>query len=139
MKYLKISITTGEGGKFIYPVNYQSEIGDFAKDHLYYEDGANYSLVLCINDVDFKPTMIRLGVVEITETAITLISTTNETKLETVKDEVKLRRIELLVAMGSTLTTADADCLNPAKSQYIFGTTKILADKIIELKAKEPK
>lgn len=139
MKYLKISIAGGEGGKMIYPENYEAEVGKFAQEHLYYEDGANYCLLLCINDVDYKPTMIRTGVAEITEAAATLISTTNETKLETIKDEVKLRRIELLVRMGTTLTKADAEAIDPTKPTYLFGTKKILADKIVSLKAKEPK
>ena len=138
MKYLKISISSDKG-KMIYPVGYEAEIGNFAVDHLYYKDGIYLKLLLVIPDADYKTTMIRTGVEELTEKQTTDISEANETRVETLLDEVKLRRLELKATLGMTLTTEELDAIDITKPDSIFGTSKILADKIVELKAKEIK
>ena len=138
MKYLKISIGS-DGSTMIYPDKYQEEIGKFAIDHLYYEDGIYYKLLLCFVDKDFQKTMIRTNAEEITETEAKAISEANEARIETIKDEVKLRRLELKARLGNIFSQEELDCLDPQNPTSIFGVSKILADKIIDLKAKEIK
>ena len=68
MKYLKISLLIKQSdGNLIYPDRYQSEIGDYAQDHLYFDDANGANLLLLISDKDYKATMIRERVIEITE------------------------------------------------------------------------
>lgn len=138
MKYLKIHVIQPVGGQMVYPANYESEIGNFAKDHLYYNDevGECY-LLLAIEDADYKPSMIKTNVEAITETEAKALSEANETRTETIKDEAKVRRIEILSRLGMTLTKEDQDSLDPTKPDAVFGTSEILADRIVDLKAKE--
>ena len=137
MKYLKISLGKNPGGSLIYPVNYQEEIGNFAVDHLYYEDIGDSKLLLCIEDASFVPSMIRNAVEEINETAALVVSEDNETRVEEIKDEAKLRRLELKSRLGMPLTTEELDAVDPAKPDSIFSVSKILADRMAELKEKE--
>ena len=139
MKYLEISINGDSSGKMIYPYRYEEEIAKFNVEHLYYEDGIYLKLILCIPDTDFKSTMIRTDVIEITEKQATDLSELKETRTETILDEAKLRRLELKAQMGMTLTTEELNSIDPTKPDSIFGVSKIFADKIIKLKAKEIK
>ena len=90
MKYYKITLEK-EGTKLVYPENYQTEIGDFALDHLYYDDGFTSMLLLILPDK--IKNVVRKNVEEITETEAKAISDSNETRVETIKDEAKLRRL----------------------------------------------
>jgi hypothetical protein len=139
MKYLKISIKGGTGGKMFYPEKYQEEIGNFAVEHLYYEDVGNYDLLLCINDLDFKSSMIREGVKELSEIEAIAISESNEIRTEFIKDETKHKRIELKVAQGIKLTKDETDSLDITKSSSIYGKKEIFADKILKHKSMENK
>jgi hypothetical protein len=121
----------------VYPVNYQPEIGNYALDHLYYEDGLDLKLLLCIPDVDFNAGMIRADVVEISETDAKAISEAKETRTETIEDEAKLRRLELKATLGMSLTTEELDSIDPVKDNSVFSVSKILADRVEELKTKE--
>ncbi len=139
MRYLKISISGDNKGGMIYPNKYEEEIGVFNVGHLYYEDGIYCKLLLCIPDKDFKQVMIRTGVEEITEAQAKVISEANEVRTEIIKDEAKLRRIELKVAMKQILTKDESDSVDITKPTSIFGVKEILADKIDILKTKEIK
>jgi len=134
MKYLKISIQGDSSGKMIYPYKYEEEIARFNVEHLYYEDGIYMKLLLCIPDKDFNEKMIRTNVEEITEAEAIAISEANETRIETIKDEAKLRRIELKAQLKKTLTKDELDAIDITKPNSIFGTTEILADKIAKIK-----
>jgi hypothetical protein len=137
MKYLKINIVGDYKGGMVYPLKYEEEVGAYATDHLYYEEGGYAKLLLCFTDASFKSTMVRKGIEEISEADAIAISEANETRSEFIKDEAKLRRIELKVAMGETLTSDETVSTDISQPTSVFGTTKILADKIVELKGKE--
>jgi len=140
MKYLKITILEPAGGSMIYPNGYQSEIGDYNVHPLYYDENKldNQSeLLLMIKDKDFKPEMIRDRVVEITETEAKAISEANENRVEEIKDEAKVRRLEIKAQLGMALTTEEINALDPTKPNSAFGTSKIFADKVDELKSQE--
>jgi len=144
MKYLKITLRKNVGSsRLIYPENYQSEIGDFNfqhKGHLYYDDDKGEPrLLLSIADNDFKSSMVRDYVEEITEEEAKAISEANETRTEQIVDEGKLRRIELKVALKQSLTQGELDAINPEKSNSVFKPGKILADKIEDFKTIETK
>lgn len=136
MKYLKIHIQKN-GTQMVYPPGYQSEIGDFAVDHLYYVEGTDDKLLLCIPDKDFKNSMVRNNVEEVTETNANLISTTNEQKIETITDEAKVRRLEIKSRLGIALTKDEEKALDPTDPTPGFGITEILADRIKKHKANE--
>jgi hypothetical protein len=140
MKYLKITLLEPPGQEIVYPAGYQSEIGDFAQDHLYFDelkgDGIS-SLLLLIPDKDFDAKMIRDNVEEITETDAKALSATYETKTEVIVDEAKLRRLELKSRLSIPLTTEELDAIDPTKPDSVFTTTKILADRVDELKTTE--
>ncbi len=137
MKYLKVTILEPAGSPMVYPVNYQTEIGNFAIDHLYYDavkgDGKS-ELVLLIPDAAYKTSMIRTNVEALNETQATTISNANETRTETIKDEAKLRRLELKSRLGIALSTEELDAVDPQKSNAVFSTSKILTDRIAEFK-----
>ena len=139
MKYLKIHVRGGANGEMVYPVGYQDEIGMPSIDHLYYDEGGACKFLLVYNDKDFKTSMIRTDVEEVTEAQAKAISEANETRTETIKDEAKLRRLELKAQLGMTLTKEEEDSVDPAKTGSVFGVSEILADKIVKLKAKEIK
>jgi len=140
MKYLKIIINEPVGGPMIYPDGYQSEIGNFAIEHLYFDENKldNQSeLLLAIKDADFKPEMIRDRVIEINETEAKAISEANETRVEEITDEAKVRRLEIKARLGMALTTEEADSIDPAKPDSVFTVSKIFSDRVDELKAVE--
>lgn len=140
MKYLKITILEPGNGPMVYPVGYQAEIGDFAVDHLYFDeiksDGES-GLLLCIPDKHFKPEMVRDGVVEITEAEAKTLSEANETRTEVITDEAKVRRLEIKSRLGLELTKDELDALDPTKVGSVFATSKILADRVTDLKSDE--
>lgn len=140
MKYLKIHVLQPKGGQMVYPTNYQSEIGDYNQNlaHLYYNDdkGECY-LLLTIEDADYKSNMIRDRVEEITETEAKSISEANETRTEAITDEARVRRLEIKSRLGQTLTTDELKALDPNDPIPGFGYTKIFADMIDDLKARE--
>ena len=136
MKYLKISCGSN-GSNITYPYRYEEEIGKFSIKHLYYDDGLFLKLLLCIPDKDYTSTMIRAGSEEITEAQAIAISESKQTRKETIKDEAKLRRIELKVAMGATLTKEESEATDITKPTSVFGVTSILADEIVKIKVAE--
>jgi hypothetical protein len=137
MKYLKISLPKQQGGNLIYPDRYQSEIGDYAQDHLYFDDTNGTNLLLLITDKDYKETMIRDRVEEITETDAKTISESNENRTEIIVDEAKVRRLEIKSRLGMSLTTEEMDAIDPTIPGGVFETSKILSDRIDEKKAVE--
>jgi hypothetical protein len=131
MKYYKITLGKDSKG-LVYPENYQTEVGDHALDHLYWdENGQDYLLLVLPDD---KVNIVRSGVEEITETDATAISTANETQTETVLDEVKLRRIELKAKIGTKLTKDESDAIDPTSATSVFGKTERLAVRVAKLK-----
>lgn len=139
MKYFNIKLGKSAGGTLVYPANYQVEIGNFAKDHLYYDDdkGTTY-LLLCIEDVDSSG-IARTDVTEISEAEAVALSEQYETRVETILDEAKVRRLELKARIGLALTTAEVDSIDPAKPDSVFGVSEILADRIVKIKEVENK
>lgn len=140
MKYLKITVLEPANSPMVYPTNYQSEIGNFAVDHLYYDetplDGKS-ELILLIKDDDFKPTMMRERAEEINEATAKSISEAHEVRTETIVDEAKVRRLELKSRLGMALTTEELNAIDPTKPESVFKTSPILADRVVDLKAKE--
>ena len=134
MKYYKITLGKGSNGTLIYPTNYQSEVGDKAVDHLYWDEGQQTYLLLIIPKEEGN--ILRSGIEEITEAGAKAISNTNEVKTETILDEAKLRRLELKARVGMTLTVEELDSVDPTKPNSIFGTTEILSDRIDNIKTK---
>lgn len=137
MKYFKITLRQTVGnGDYIYPANYQQEIGNYNEGHLYFSENGEPRLLLCIKDVNAK-NIIRDYVTEITEADAKAISKANETRKEIITDEVKIRRIELLAKLGYPLTENDKEAIDPNSPTSGFGIGKILADKIEDLKKEE--
>ena len=140
MKYLKITLRQEEGSsKLIYPKEYQKEIGNFAKDHLYY-DG---SLLLCVPDEDYKKSMVRTDVEEVSETEAKEISEANETETEKITDEAKIRRIEIKTRLldikvrrgmkilsGDEITDEELKALDPNDETTGIEKNKILSSRI---------
>lgn len=140
MKYLDIDIRPSVGStQLIYPNGYQNEIGNFAKDHLYYDDDkGNPRLLLVIEDANFNSTMIRDRVTELTEVQAKAISEAKEQRIETITDEAKIRRIEIKSRLGMKLTTDEVKAIDPTDVTPGFGVTQILADRVEKLKTLEP-
>lgn len=138
MKYLKVSLKSNPGSsQIIYPEAYQTEVGNFAVDHLYYDDSGALKLLLCIPDKDYKSTIVRTDVEEITEVDAKAISEAKEQRTETIKDEAKVRRLEIKSRLGMALTQDEQDSLDSTKANSAFGTSEILADRITKLKVNE--
>ena len=137
MKYLKITLPKQLGGNLIYPDRYQSEIGDYAQDHLYFDDANGANLLLLISDKDYKETMIRDRCEEITEADAKAISESNETRTEVIVDEAKVRRLEIKSRLGMELSTEELEAIDPTIPGGAFETSKILSDRIDEKKAVE--
>mgnify|MGYP001195734549 CR=1 FL=1 len=137
MKYLKLTLPKGSGGNLTYPANYQSEIGDKSKDHLYFEENGVTKLLLLFNDADFSSNMVKENVEEVTEVDAKKLSETYEVRSEVVASEAMARRLELKSRLGLTLTTEEMDAIDPTKPGGAFETSKILADRIEEKKSIE--
>lgn len=136
MKYFKITLPKQKGGNLIYPPNYQDEIGDYAVDHLYFDEDGVSKLLLLIEDVNAK-NIIRENVEEVSETDAITISNIFETKTEQITDEGKIRRLELKAALSIPLTTDELKAIDPADPTSGFGYTEILADRLITAKQLE--
>jgi hypothetical protein len=132
MKYYKITLGRGAGGKLIYPANYQYEIGDHAKDHLYYSEGDAAFLLLAIPNS--KTGIVRKNVVEISEAEAKKISEANEKREETVTSEATVRRLAIKAQLGQRLTAQELAALDPDKDEPGFGKVKIFADRIANLR-----
>lgn len=130
MKYYKITLDN-VGGTVIYPKNYQSEVGDMATDHLYWSEGAQYYLLLCIPDKKSSG-ILRDNVQEITETEAIAISDAKERRTRIILDEGEFRRLELKVKLGEVLSQEELDCLDPKNPKSIFSSTTTLSDRIKE-------
>jgi hypothetical protein len=137
MRFLNISLFQ-DNGMIVYPVNYQSEIGDFNRGHLYYNDEkGNSFLLLSIEDADFNDNMIRDNVVEISETEAKTISEAHEVRTETVTDDAKVRRLTIKASLGQAFTVDELKAIDPDDPMPGFGRNKILADTIDDLKTME--
>ncbi len=138
MKYYRITLRQNKGStELIYPANYQSDIGNYNQNHLYYDDvNGSHCLLISLKDVD-AVNRVRTYVEEITEIEAKAISEANEIRTETITDEAKIRRIELNVARGLTLTTDDEKALDPNDPTSGFGKSEIFADRLDKIKLKE--
>lgn len=130
MKYYKITLNKGSGGVLLYPENYQAEVGDKAVDHLYYDENDQAYLLLLIPDK--VENIVRAGVEEIAEADAKAISSANEARVELVKDEVKLRRLELKAKLGQVLSQAEMNAVDVSHPDSIFSVYKTLGDRIDE-------
>ena len=138
MKYLKIELRQKPGNTtIIYPTNYEWEIGNFAVDHLYYDEKGKGWLLLLIPDKSFIPTMIRQYVEEITEVQVNQISEQFEPRIEKITDEAKIRRIEIKIQRNLSLTQEEEKALDPTNPTSGFEMEKILADRIVIKKLDE--
>ena len=137
MRYFNIILRQDSNRELIYPVNYQAEIGNYSQGHLYYDEGENNPcLLLCIRDKNVN-NIIRKDVEEITEEEAKVISETKEIRKEIITDETKIRRIELKAKMGRVLTPDEEKAIDLNDPTPGFNMSKILADKIDEMKIKE--
>jgi hypothetical protein len=137
MKHLKITIHKDKN-ILLYPVNYQEEVGDFAKDHLYYDDElGNTFLILNIEDKDYKPSMIRKDVEEITEAEVIATSEAKEVRTEMVTDEAKIKRLTIKASLGQKFTADELKAIDPNDPTLGINVTPILADRITTLKSVE--
>jgi hypothetical protein len=137
MKYLKITLPKEKGGNLIYPDNYQAEIGDYAKDHLYFDENDIAMLLLLILDEDYKDTMIRDRVEEITEEDAKNISTTYDPSTIVIANEAELRVIEIKSRLGMTLSTDEMNSIDPSIPGGAVEMSKTIADRIDEKVALE--
>lgn len=136
MKYFKITLRQNKGSTtLVYPPNYQTEIGNNAVDHLYYDENDSPMLLLAIKDKD-AVNVARPDVVEITEVEAKTISENHETRTEKVTDEAKVRRIDLKIKRGLPLTPEEEKSLDPNDPTPGFGKSEILADRIDKIKVK---
>ena len=138
MKFLKIELRKTPGSSNIqYPINYQSELGDFAVDHLYYDENDNGFLLLVIPNKYFKATMIRKDVTEITEAEAKIIGDKHNPTAECITNEAVIRRLEIKSNLGQTLTPDEEKALNPNDLTLGIGLKKGLSDRIVEKKQHE--
>ena len=150
MKYFKITLRQNPGSTaLVYPDRYQSEIGNFNKGHLYYDDDlGNPMLLLSIEDKN-SSNIVRDNVVEITEAEAKAISEAKEVRTEQINDEAKIRRLAIKAQLLNTktvagtvtaadqLTTDELKALDPKDATSGIVMSKILADKIEDLKKVE--
>ncbi|MHA1880049.1 MAG: hypothetical protein ACTSYG_06595 [Candidatus Heimdallarchaeota archaeon] len=135
MKFFKITLRQNPVTReLIYPTNYQAEIGNFNEGHLYVKNRPE--LIMCIKDENAKG-IVREYVEEITEAEAKAISEANETRMEEITNEAKVRRIEIKTRIGRALTPDEERAIDPDDPTPGFGKKKILADKIDELKKEE--
>jgi len=131
MKYLKIVLGKGPGG-LGYPMNYQSEIGDFAIDHLYYNENDEPRLLLVIPDRSYNVDMIRTSVTELTETEARALGDLHDPNIEKITNEAVVKRIEIKSNLGRTLTPDEEKALDQNDPALGFGWKKGLSDRITE-------
>ncbi len=131
LKYYKLVLEKNSAG-LVYPTGYQSQVGDYAKDHLYYDENDKTVLLLVLPDT--VKNVVRDGVTEVTEAEAKAISEANETRTEKITDTAKIERIKIKISLGQALTADEIAALDPSSPVSGFGTTKILADRIDELK-----
>lgn len=129
MKYFKITLNKNPKGEFIYPDNYQEEVGNFATDYLYFDEDNQSYLLLCIPNVK-SGAILRNNIEEINESDVKAISEEHETKIEIVTDEIKLRRIELKAKLAQPLSIEEINAIDIEHPDSIFKKVEILSDRI---------
>ena len=139
MKFLKITLPREAGGtKLQYPGGidwYQHNIGNFAVDHLYYDENDTAMLLLVIPTKDYNAQMLTDGVEEITEADARQISEANEAQVERVTDEARIQRLIIKAQLGQAFTQEELDAIDPDKDTPGIEKEKRLTDRIAERKA----
>ncbi len=137
MKFYNITLQRQPDGHLIYPLNYQSEVGDFAVDHMYYDtEKGEPRLLLAIEDVNAKD-IVRANVEEVTELQASALSAQYEVRVEQVTDEAKVRRLAIKASLGQTFTTDELKAIDVNDPTPGFVMGKTFADRIADTKAIE--
>lgn len=137
MKYYKITLHKSPGG-LKYPSGiktYQSEIGDHALDHIYYDgdsDPKTTHLLLVLPDNITG--VVREDVEELTELAAKALSEKHEAREETVTDDAKIKRLTIKASAGMELTSDELKAIDPDDPTPGIGKKEILSDRIDKLK-----
>ena len=142
MKYYRITLNKAHpNAPLEYPSginSYQENIGNFAKDHLYYEEDGVTKLLLTVEDESVVgKTIVQKDVEELTEQEAKAVSEANESRTETITDEAKIRRIEIKSRLRVALTEDEEKAIDPEDETSGFNKSKILADRIEDLKTVE--
>ncbi len=138
MKFYKIKLPYDIGAKkHVYPRNYDNLIGVHNIGHIYYDDKADgkFTLLIIIPD-DKALATVPENTEEISEREAIRIAAEYEPRTEQITDEAKIRRIELKVRMGKTLTRDEQDAIDIDHPTSGFNLSKNLEDKIRENKQK---
>ncbi len=138
MKFYKIKLPYDiSNKKHLYPPNYDNLLGVHNIGHIYYDDKADgiFTLLIIVPNNKALDTLPK-NVEEISESEAIKIANEYEPRTEQITDEAKIRRIELKVRMGKSLTRDEQDAIDVDHPSSGFNMSKNLEDKIRENKQK---
>ena len=139
MKYYKIKLPHTPDG-YVYPPNYEQEIGVNNQGHIYYDDPADGMFTLVISIPDDKAVgVLPANVTEITENEAFTIANQFDPKVTTITNEAVVRLIEIKSRLGLPLSQKEQDALDPETGELGFGMTENMVDKVNKAKALEGK
>ena len=136
MKYLKIHLPQEPGKKMQYPDQYRAEIEPYIVDnstHLYINDPAVnndcFLLLIVSDECAYKGD----NVTYLTKAEMKVFSTPFEKKEERITNEAVLRRLEIKVKDGGSLTADEQKALDPADPTPGIEFNETFSDKIDKL------
>lgn len=118
----------GENG-YIYPPNYDNQIGRLNQGHIYYDDESDgiFTLLISIpNALDFLPE----NVTEVSGQEARVIAEKYDPSVPIITNEAMVRNLEIKSRAGIPLTQKELDALDPNNPEPGFGMSKTLVDKI---------
>lgn len=128
MKYYKIKLPIGPNG-YIYPPDYDNQIGKLNQGHIYYDDETDgmFTLLIAIpNALSSLPE----NVLEVSEQEAKTIAEKYDPAIPIITNEAVVRNLEIKSNAGIPLTQKDLDALDPEKPELGFGMSKTFVDKI---------
>ena len=137
MKYYKIKLPHTKNG-YIYPPNYNDEIGFFNQGHVYFTDETDgmFALLIAIPDVNAL-TSLPANVTELTEIEAFALANEKDPKVMTITNEAVVRLIEIKSRLNLPLSQKEQDALDPTKGEPGFGISENMVDLVAKAKALE--
>lgn len=137
MKYYQIKLPHAKDG-YIYPPNYNDEIGVFNQGHVYFNDEADgmFTLLIAIPTANALAVLPE-NVTEKTEAQAFAIANQYDPKVTTITNEAVVRLIEIKSRLNMPLSQKEQDALDPESGEPGFGTSENMTDTATKNKALE--
>jgi hypothetical protein len=138
MKFYDITLHNIFGVGLQYPPNYEHEIGQYNRGHIYYDnkdDGLAHLLISIPDENALKE--LPKNVVELTETEAKTLGNEFDPSVPTITNEAAVRLVEIKSRLNLALTPKEMDSIDPTKAEPGFGLSESFSDRVEKAKTIE--